>query len=164
MSKRKSSRPASRGRTSPGKVSRKDAKVLQRFVLAASAEAREAIDVSLSGAHTALISRIRGAVVAAIDPQALMQLLWDANEINIDTVVDEFARTHAADGYRDPRIQKEALDALQESLHGALPENASHDFATFANGWYSRYLLAVDVGFEMGFAAANSAGGKERAR
>lgn len=112
-----------------------------------------------SQAHAAVIASVRRAVESAIEPQALLRLLWgeDADhQIDIDQVVDQFMRTHHADGYRDLRLQKAALDELQESLFAALPEKMRADFNMLASGMYSRFVLAVDVGFEMGFAAART--------
>lgn len=111
-----------------------------------------------SRAHAHVVASLRRAVVEMMEPQAFIRLIWDSNQIDIDQVVDQFARSHRADGYRDPGLQKMALDAIQERLWNALPEDSRRDFNTFANGWYSRYLLAVDIGFEMGFAAAKARG------
>src|SRR5690348_8792447 len=79
-------------------------------------------------ARADVIADVRRVVRGAIEPQALSRLLWDSkHQIDIDQVVDLVARTHRADGYRDPRLQKEALDALQTILSGALSDHR-HDF------------------------------------
>lgn len=116
-------------------------------------------------ARAALLARIRGAVAGVLKPEDILGLLWDLGRggdrpiLDVDRIVDEFARTHDADGYRDQDMQKAALDDIQEELFtalGALPEKNRHAFNTFAQNWYSRQLLAVDVGFLMGHAAAKS--------
>src|SRR5688500_17951342 len=98
MSKRKSSRSSSRP------------------VVSRSRQSSNTSEHARSRARAALLTRIRGAVLDALKPHDLLGLLWDLGRggdspiIDVDVVVDEFARTHDADGYRDPDYQKAALD------------------------------------------------------
>lgn len=100
--------------------------------------------------HAAVVAKIRKVATAISAPEVLREAMWEEQDHDLDTLVDAYARTHYADGYRDPRMQKDQLDALQVRL----VNRGQYEVNEFAERWYSRYLMAADVGYEMGFAAA----------
>jgi len=101
------------------------------------------------------LKQLRQAAGAAVTTDALRQLVWDSG-VDIDEMVDRFARTHPAKGYRESALQKKRLDALANSLVEHLASKEQQDVREVLDRWYSRYLLAADVGFDLGFAAAQS--------
>jgi hypothetical protein len=99
------------------------------------------------------ILEVQRQVRAAVTPHALLRLIWE-NDVDIDVLVDRHARNSDADGYRNPGIQKARIDARVDDLVARLAESEGAEVRGVLDIWYSRYLLAADVGFEMGFAAA----------
>ena len=102
----------------------------------------------------ATLTDIRRKAYLSLSPQELLRLIWDSG-VDLDTLVDRFARTHRADGYRNPELQKKSLDAIADRLSGKLAEPEARELRDVLEHWYCRYMLAADIGFEMGFAAAS---------
>lgn len=105
--------------------------------------------------HSALES-IRHIGHVAVTPEAACMLVWTNPGADIDALVDRLARHHSASGYRVPEIQKRAVDAEAEAIFKRSDPDTRTAVAGLLDRWYSRYLLAADVGFELGFAAANA--------
>lgn len=90
--------------------------------------------------------RIRGIVEEAVSPQVIMDEIWQHNA-DLDRLVDEYAASHYADGYRKPQVQNRNINRVVARGDAAVTEIHEH--------MYSRFLMAADIGFELGFAAAN---------
>lgn len=118
---------------------------------------------SLPREHEVTLKQIRAAAIGPVNPEALRQLIWESG-VDIDRLVDRLARTHPADGYRSPSIQKRTIDACADDvlarLDGSKDRPSRADIQDLLDRWYSRYLLAADVGFELGFAAAQTLQGR----
>lgn len=91
-----------------------------------------------------LRARVRSIVDEVVAPQVILDEIWQHN-VDLDKLVDDYARSHYAEGYRLPSVQKKNID----KQIGSTEANKLFD------NMYSRFLLAADVGFELGFAAAN---------
>lgn len=98
--------------------------------------------------HSAqLRARIQGAIDTAVAPQVILDEIWQATDVDLDRLVDEYAASHYADGYRKPELQNRNINRAVDRGDDAVREVHEH--------MYSRFLMAADVGFELGFAAAN---------
>jgi hypothetical protein len=86
-------------------------------------------------------------------------MVWDSG-VDIDEMVDRFAKNHQAKGYHEPGLQKEQLDALANRLVGRLAPQEQVEVREMLDGWYARYLLAADVGFELGLGVAQALPGR----
>jgi hypothetical protein len=94
-----------------------------------------------------LRSRIERAVEEAASPHVILTEIWNQNGVDLDRLVDDYAASHYAEGYRKPCVQNSNINNRLDRGDAALTE--MHE------NMYSRFLLAADIGFELGFAAAN---------
>ena len=64
--------------------------------------------------------------------------------------------THGGVGYRDPDCQSQAMEENLRFLLETLNDDDRTLVQDHIERLYARFVVAVDVGFEMGFAAARS--------
>lgn len=126
-------------------------------IVAAAEEARREL-AALRTPHderARTLQQIR-ASAGALTTEALRETLWETADL--DAMVDDFARSHPTSAYRDPNLQKSAHDAITAAALGRI--DGAAELREALDRMYSRFLLAADVGFEIGFAAAHSMSGR----
>lgn len=110
---------------------------------------------TLKSRHAGKRHRAAAAVAGAASVKTILHALWKHPDVDIDALVDSFARTHDAEAYRSPKFQKAAVDQLmQQLLDSQSPQQQM--IRDLADRSYTRFLLAGDVGFELGFHAARA--------
>jgi hypothetical protein len=109
--------------------------------------------------HEQALRSIHTAARRAVTPCVVRSLVWQSGA-DLDAMVDDFASTHPLDAYRRPELQKHALDSLETAIVDRLSSmpaaEAEQLIRDMVRRSYTRYLLAADVGFELGVAAAQS--------
>jgi len=115
--------------------------------------------------HRGAVQDIREAAGAAVTSDVIRRAIWDSG-VDVDRLVDLFATNHLVKDFRDIELQKQSLDGLADTLMRRLETMWSADarcnLRELLDGWYSRYLLAADVGFELGWGAAHALQGVRR--
>lgn len=110
--------------------------------------------------HQTALESIRRVARVAVTPDVAAMLVWTSPGAGLDDMVDRLARMHKVEAHRRLPIQRRAVEAaiakFLKDVATMTPTEAHDEMADIVDRNYSRFLLASDVGFELGFAAATS--------